>query len=99
MTSAVEIITEWLNEKGFNEAAIQLLQASGEVETRVDNFAELDWLDYQDKLKKAHLAYRDKLKKAHALLDPSGDGADLDELKKAHALLDPSGDEDDPLPF
>ncbi len=76
MTSAVEIIAEWLNEKGFNEAAIQLLQASGEVEDRVDGFAELDWLDYQDELKKAHLAYRDELKKAHALLDPSRDEDD-----------------------
>ena len=79
MTSAVEIIAEWLNEKGFNEAAIQLLQASGEVEERVDRSAELDWLDYQDDLKKARLAYRDELKKAHALLDPSGDGADQDD--------------------
>ena len=65
MTSAVEIIAEWLNEKGFNEAAIQLLQASGEVEERVDRIAELDWLDYQD-----------ELKKAHALLDPSRDEDD-----------------------
>ena len=93
MTYYLNLIAEWLEEKGFNEAANHLLQNSGELY----DIECLDSLDRQDELKEAHLAYRDKLKKAHALLDPSGDGADLDELKKAHALLDPSGDDDEKL--
>ena len=69
MTYTLNFIAEWLEEEGFNEAANHLLRKSLDIYY----IAELDWLDYQDELKKAHLAYRDKLKKAHALLDPSRD--------------------------
>ena len=50
----VDVIAAWLDERGFNEAATHLLEASDEVAVRVGEAEQVEWLYYQHELKEAH---------------------------------------------
>ena len=50
----VNVIAGWLDERGFNEAATHLLEASDEVAQRVGEAEQVEWLYYQHELKEAH---------------------------------------------
>ncbi len=49
----VEVIAAWLDERGFNEAATHLLEASDEVAQLVYEAGYVDWLDRMNELKEA----------------------------------------------
>ncbi len=50
----VDGIAAWLDERGFNEAATHLLEASDEIAQRVGEAGYVDWLDFQHELKEVH---------------------------------------------
>ena len=50
----VEVIAGWLDERGFNDAATHLLEASDEVAQRISEAGYVDWLDFQHELKEEH---------------------------------------------
>ncbi len=49
----MRVITAWLDERGFKEAATRLLEASDEVAQLVDEVKYSDWLYRQHELKEA----------------------------------------------
>ncbi len=50
----VKAIAAWLDEKGFGEAAVRLLEASDEIVQRVGQAEDAEWLYYQHELKQSH---------------------------------------------
>ena len=50
----VQVISTWLDERGFSDAATHLLEATDEVAQRVGEAEEVEWIYYQHELKKVH---------------------------------------------